>query len=95
MFDHLCCFPVHIAVWSGVQRGGEVSAFYWIIRWLWSFGEFVIVKMEFDDYEKLPSSNVGVHMSAGALAGIFEHIVMYPVDSVKVRPWEKNYLTLG
>lgn len=40
--------------------------------------------MDFDDYEKLPNGNVGVHMSAGALAGIFEHIVMFPVDSVKV-----------
>lgn len=41
--------------------------------------------MDFDDYESLPAGNVGIHMSAGALAGVFEHIVMYPVDSVKVK----------
>lgn len=40
--------------------------------------------MDFEDYEKLETNNVGIHLSAGALAGIFEHIVMYPVDSVKV-----------
>uniref|UniRef100_A0A2P2I2F9 Mitoferrin-1 n=1 Tax=Hirondellea gigas TaxID=1518452 RepID=A0A2P2I2F9_9CRUS len=41
--------------------------------------------MDFDDYEKLPSGHLGVHMSAGAVAGIFEHIIMYPVDAVKTR----------
>lgn len=40
--------------------------------------------MEFDDYEALPTENVRVHMIAGAIAGIMEHCVMYPVDSVKV-----------
>ncbi|KAA0189590.1 hypothetical protein HAZT_HAZT001854 [Hyalella azteca] len=41
--------------------------------------------MEFDDYEKLNDDRIGVVMCAGALAGIFEHIVMYPIDSVKTR----------
>lgn len=41
--------------------------------------------MNFDDYEILPTDRVSVVMSAGAIAGIAEHIVMYPVDSVKVR----------
>ncbi|OQV17081.1 Mitoferrin-1 [Hypsibius exemplaris] len=38
------------------------------------------------DYEALPL-NVSpyTHMGAGALAGIMEHCVMYPVDSVKTR----------
>ena len=40
--------------------------------------------MDFDDYEKLPTSNVRTHMIAGAIAGILEHVLMYPVDSVKV-----------
>lgn len=40
--------------------------------------------MEFDDYESLPSGNVAIHMTAGAVAGIMEHCVMFPVDSVKV-----------
>ena len=40
--------------------------------------------MEFDDYESLPTSNVGVHMAAGAAAGVVEHTVMFPLDSVKV-----------
>lgn len=40
--------------------------------------------MEKDDYESLPTNSVAVHMTAGALAGIMEHCVMYPFDSVKV-----------
>lgn len=40
--------------------------------------------MNFDEYETLPSSNVIDHMMAGAIAGIMEHCVMYPLDSVKV-----------
>ena len=41
--------------------------------------------MEFDDYESLPTNDVGIHMTAGAAAGVLEHCVMYPVDCVKVR----------
>lgn len=41
--------------------------------------------MEFDDYESLPTSSVRIHMTAGAVAGIMEHCIMYPVDSVKTR----------
>lgn len=40
--------------------------------------------MDFDDYESLPTGSVGIHMTAGAVAGIMEHCVMFPVDSVKV-----------
>ena len=40
--------------------------------------------MDFDDYESLPTGKMSVHMSAGAVAGVMEHVVMYPVDSVKV-----------
>lgn len=37
------------------------------------------------DYESLPPHvSVVTHMTAGAVAGILEHTVMYPVDSVKV-----------
>lgn len=37
------------------------------------------------DYESLPGNyNFHVHMLAGAIAGVMEHSVMYPVDSVKV-----------
>ncbi|CAF2428386.1 unnamed protein product [Rotaria sp. Silwood2] len=39
-----------------------------------------------DDYESLPESvHPAIHMTAGALAGIGEHCVMYPVDVVKTR----------
>ncbi|KAK9395206.1 mitoferrin-1 [Crotalus adamanteus] len=39
-----------------------------------------------DDYESLPTSaSLYTHMTAGAVAGILEHTVMYPVDSVKTR----------
>ncbi|CAH1711510.1 mitoferrin-1-like [Aphis gossypii] len=41
--------------------------------------------MGFDEYETIPSSNVTDHMMAGAIAGIMEHCVMYPLDSVKTR----------
>lgn len=41
--------------------------------------------MNFDDYEQLPVSSVGVNMTAGAIAGVMEHCVMYPLDSVKTR----------
>ncbi|XP_006028764.2 mitoferrin-1 isoform X1 [Alligator sinensis] len=39
-----------------------------------------------EDYESLPTSvSPSTHMVAGAEAGIMEHTVMYPVDSVKTR----------
>ncbi|XP_015513560.1 mitoferrin-1 isoform X1 [Neodiprion pinetum] len=41
--------------------------------------------MNVDEYESLPTGSVAVHMTAGALAGIMEHCVMYPLDSVKTR----------
>lgn len=41
--------------------------------------------MDFDEYETLPTKNFVVHMTAGAIAGILEHCVMYPFDSVKVK----------
>lgn len=37
------------------------------------------------DYEGLSHDSVAINMLAGALAGISEHAVMYPVDSIKVR----------
>ncbi|XP_053874398.1 mitoferrin-1 isoform X1 [Malaclemys terrapin pileata] len=38
-----------------------------------------------EDYESLPTgASLSTHMTAGAVAGILEHTVMYPVDSVKV-----------
>ncbi|KAJ8686806.1 hypothetical protein QAD02_022600 [Eretmocerus hayati] len=48
--------------------------------------------MNADDYESLPTQSVGVHMMAGACAGIMEHCVMYSVDSVKTR---RQILTPG
>ncbi len=40
--------------------------------------------VEMDDYESLPNHSLYVHMVAGAVAGIAEHTVMFPIDSVKV-----------
>ncbi|KAH7918717.1 mitochondrial carrier [Leucogyrophana mollusca] len=38
------------------------------------------------DYEALPSNaGLAVNMAAGALAGITEHAVMFPIDSIKTR----------
>lgn len=40
---------------------------------------------EADCYESLPvHASFSTHMTAGAVAGVLEHTVMYPVDSVKV-----------
>lgn len=40
------------------------------------------------DYESLPPHvSMTTHMTAGAVAGILEHTVMYPVDSVKVHSY--------
>ena len=41
--------------------------------------------MDDSEYESLPTERVTVHLAAGALAGVMEHCVMYPVDCVKVR----------
>lgn len=41
--------------------------------------------MNSEDYETLPNSqNFTTHMTAGAIAGVMEHCIMYPLDSVKV-----------
>lgn len=38
-----------------------------------------------ESYESLPPHvSVTTHLTAGAVAGVLEHSVMYPVDSVKV-----------
>lgn len=50
-------------------------------------GNLVICKMEVEDeYESLPANTpLGISMAAGAVAGIMEHTVMYPVDAIKTR----------
>ena len=48
-----------------------------------------------DVYESLPEgTTVGVTLVAGAMAGIMEHCVMFPVDCVKVRIRLKDVFTL-
>ncbi|KAK7684844.1 hypothetical protein QCA50_012090 [Cerrena zonata] len=38
------------------------------------------------DYEALPDdASLAAHLSAGAFAGIMEHTVMFPIDSIKTR----------
>ncbi|TPX53306.1 hypothetical protein SeMB42_g00861 [Synchytrium endobioticum] len=37
------------------------------------------------DYESLPTSSLAVNLMAGAIAGITEHSVMYPMDAIKTR----------
>ena len=45
------------------------------------------------DYEALPEDvSPQVHMAAGAAAGVLEHIAMYPLDVVKVRPMRSPQL---
>lgn len=40
--------------------------------------------MKFEDYETLPTTCITTNMTAGAFAGVMEHCLMYPLDSVKV-----------
>lgn len=40
--------------------------------------------MNFDDYEQLPTPSTFTNMIAGGAAGVLEHCVMYPMDSIKV-----------
>lgn len=42
------------------------------------------IEEEFD-YEGLAHDSLAINMLAGSLAGISEHAVMFPVDSIKVR----------
>lgn len=55
--------------------------------------------MNFEDYETLPTQNPITHMTAGAIAGVMEHCIMYPLDSVKVSPnlrrSSASYATVG
>ena len=39
---------------------------------------------DFEEYESIPHSSVTTNMIAGAMAGITEHALMYPLDSIKV-----------
>ncbi|OLY83538.1 Mitochondrial RNA-splicing protein MRS3 [Smittium mucronatum] len=42
--------------------------------------------VEIHEYEELPASNsIYMHLGAGAAAGIMEHVIMYPFDSIKTR----------
>lgn len=65
-----------------------VCAFLW--GSCWESGQLadkqscVSDNMDHDDYERLPSTGVAINMTAGASAGILEHCIMYPMDSVKV-----------
>lgn len=40
--------------------------------------------MNVDDYESLPTTSVTINMTAGAIAGVLEHSIVYPLDSIKV-----------
>jgi hypothetical protein len=51
----------------------------------------VAVFMEDVSYESLPNSTIPVQLLAGALAGITEHVVTYPLDSMKTRMQQLNF----
>jgi len=45
----------------------------------------MILQSELSTCDGAESTGWGTHMLAGALAGISEHTVIYPVDAIKVR----------
>lgn len=47
--------------------------------------ESLITNQEDVDYESLPTTSVKVQLLAGAIAGIAEHTIVYPIDAIKVR----------
>ncbi|XP_037027682.1 mitoferrin [Bradysia coprophila] len=51
--------------------------------------------MNIEDYEQLETPSVAINMTAGALAGILEHCIMYPMDSVKTRMQSLSHATSG
>ena len=38
------------------------------------------------DYESLPTTSLRIQLLAGAIAGIAEHTIVYPIDAIKVLP---------
>lgn len=36
------------------------------------------------DYESLPTTSIKIQLLAGAMAGIAEHTIVYPIDAIKV-----------
>jgi hypothetical protein len=44
----------------------------------------VVMDSEEVDYEALPTTSVKVQLLAGAIAGIAEHTIIYPIDAIKV-----------
>jgi hypothetical protein len=45
-----------------------------------------IVGPEEEDYESLPTTSLRIQLLAGAIAGIAEHTIVYPIDAIKVGP---------
>lgn len=45
-----------------------------------------------DEYESLPKNitSTSIHLTAGAVAGVMEHCIVYPIDSVKVSGWMRG-----
>ncbi|KAF0305797.1 Mitoferrin-2 [Amphibalanus amphitrite] len=43
------------------------------------------MELEVIDYESLPTTSTTVQMAGGAVAGVLEHCIVYPLDSVKTR----------
>ncbi|KNC83643.1 hypothetical protein SARC_04104 [Sphaeroforma arctica JP610] len=48
-----------------------------------------------EEYEYLPTSNLHIHMAAGAMAGVMEHCTVYPIDSIKTKMQSLNPTAKG
>jgi len=44
----------------------------------------LVIDPEEEDYESLPTTSLKVQLLAGAIAGIAEHTIVYPIDAIKV-----------
>ena len=69
-----------------VSRNTQIYVEFCVLKTITRLESITLpIAMDDSEYESLPTERVTVHLAAGALAGVMEHCVMYPVDCVKVR----------
>lgn len=72
-----------------VLRNAQIYVEFYVFKTVTRLESITLpIAMDDSEYESLPTEKVTVHLAAGALAGVMEHCVMYPVDCVKVRQFD-------